>query len=492
MAFAPIPASLDDVKEKLKEEAGLGHSFDLIAKPMEVGKKRLLFFYVNGFVKDDVMTDVMMRLTFVRREELAPRPLDALLTALVPHMQVEATDDFGKAVNYVYAGGSAIFVDGEDRALLVDIKTFPVRGVEEPDLERVVRGSRDGFVEVLLTNITLLRRRIRDPKLTLEAKQIGKRSRTDVCLAYIRDIADDALVEAIRDKLAAVDDNVDGLTLADKQLEELIIGKGWNPYPLVRYSERPDVVATHLLEGHVVLFVDTSPSVMILPTTFFHLLQHAEEYRQTPFIGSYMRWVRYIGVMASIFLLPLWFLLVLNPELKPEGLEFIGPEKDAHLPLLLQFFLAEIGIDLMRLAAVHTPTPLATAMGLVAAILIGDVAVQTGLFVNEVILYIAVAAVGMFATPSYELSMANRITRLVLLVLVALFKVSGLVVGTTVILLVLIMQRSYHSPYMWPFIPFNAKALGTMLIRRPFGSVYKRPSINKPKDNQRKAPKKSG
>src|SRR5690606_11118757 len=130
--------------------------------------------------------------------------------------------------------------------------------------------------------------------------------------------ADGALVEAIRDKLAAVDDNVDRLTLADKQLEELIIGKGWNPYPLVRYSERPDVVATHLLEGHVVLFVDTSPSVMILPTTFFHLLQHAEEYRQTPFIGSYMQWGRYIGVMASIFLLPLWFLHVLNPELKPE------------------------------------------------------------------------------------------------------------------------------------------------------------------------------
>lgn len=484
----PIPASLDQVKRKLEEEAGLGRSFDLIAKQMVAGKKRLLFFYVNGFVKDDVMTDVMMRLSFAKRQELSGDAFEALLFELVPHMQVEETDDFGKAVSYVYSGGSAIFVEGETRALLTDVKTMPIRGVEEPDLERVVRGSRDGFVEVMLTNVTLLRRRIRDPHLCLEAKTVGRRSRTDVCLAYIKDIADDNLVRAVKDKLAKVDDRIDGLTLADKQLEELLIGKGWNPYPLVRYSERPDVVATHLMEGHVALFVDTSPSVMILPTTFFHLLQHAEEYRQTPFIGSYMRWVRYIGVFASIFLLPLWFLLVVNPELKPEGLEFLGPEKKAHLPLLLQFFLAEVGIDLMRLAAVHTPTPLATAMGLVAAILIGDIAVQTGFFVNEVIMYIAVAAIGMFATPSYELSMANRITRLLLLVMVALFKASGLVAGTTVVLLVLICQRSYNTPYMWPFIPFNAKALGTMLIRRPFGAVLRRPSINKPKDSLRKQP----
>jgi len=486
MASSPIPASLERVKEKLREKAGLGSSFDLIAKPMEAGNRRLLFFYISGFVKDDVMTEVMARLSFVRRGELGADPVGELLAGYVPHMQVKETDDFDEAVDYVYSGGSAIFVEGETRAVLADIKTIPMRGVEEPDLERVVRGSRDGFTEVLQTNVTLLRRRIRDPNLCLEISKIGLRSQTEVCLAYIRDIADDALVKSIKDKLAGVNRHIDGLTLADKQLEELLIGKGWNPYPMVRYSERPDVVATHLLEGHAVLFVDTSPSVMILPTTFFHLLQHAEEYRQTPFIGSYVRWVRYVGVLASIFLLPLWFLLVIEPELKPDGLDFLGPEKKAHLPLLVQFFLAEVGIDLMRLAAVHTPTPLATAMGLVAAILIGDVAVKTGFFVNEVIMYIAVAAVGMFAMPNYELSMANRITRLLLLALTALFKVSGFVAGTTLVLLVLVMQRSYNTPYMWPFIPFNAKALGTMLVRRPFGAVVRRPSINKPKDSVRK------
>jgi len=238
---------------------------------------------------------------------------------------------------------------------------------------------------------------------------------------------------------------IDGIPLADKQLEEAIIGKGWNPYPLVRYSERPDVVAAHLLEGHIVLFVDTSPSVMILPTTFFHLVQHAEENRQTPFMGTYLRWVRFLGIFASLFLLPMWFLLVLEPGLKPAFLSFIGPSKTGDLPILVQFLIAELGVDLMRMAAVHTPTPLAAAIGLMAAILLGDIAVKAGLFVNEVILYMAAAAIGMFATPSYELGLANRIIRLVLLVAVALFKVPGLIVGTTLLILLLSIQRSFNS-----------------------------------------------
>ncbi len=485
MPHKTIFPQLEQNKQYLKEHAGLEQSFDLIAKDMEIGTKKVFFFYVNGFVKDDVMTEIMTRLSYLKREDVVPSTLKSLLLEFIPHNQVEETDDMDELVTMVYAGTSALFIQGESSALLIDVKTFPVRSIEEPDLERVVRGSRDGFVETLLTNITLVRRRIRDPQLRYETTRVGRRSKTDICIAYIGDITDRALIEAVKKKLEGLD--VDGLTLADKQLEELLIGKGWNPYPLVRYSERPDVVANHLLEGHLVLFVDTSPSVMILPTTFFHLLQHAEEYRQQPFTGSYLRWVRYFGVIASLFLLPLWYLMVAHPELKPEGLEFIGPEKQAELPIIVQVLLAEIGIDLMRMAAVHTPTPLATAMGLVAAILVGDVAVKTGLFVNEVIMYIAVAAVGMFATPSYELSLANRLTRLFLLLASAVFAVPGFVVGSTAVMLLLIVQRSYNSPYMWPFIPFNAKALFAIMVRRSFSHVWLRPSLNKPIDATRKS-----
>jgi stage V sporulation protein AF len=478
-----IPKRIEEIERALEEKMALNVSFDVVFREMVFGSKRTAFLYINGFAKDAIMTEVIERLTYLERDQIVPDTVNSLLKKFVAHIQVKMIDDFEEAVEAVLKGEMALFIENERKALLIDAKNFPVRSIEEPDLERVVRGSRDGFTETLLTNVTLVRRRIRDPRLKLELMKVGRRTQTDVCLAYISDIADPELVESIRDKINKID--VDGIPLGDKQLEEWIIGKGWNPYPSVRYSERPDVVSSHLLEGHVVVFSDTSPSVMILPTTFFHLMEHAEEYRQTPFIGSYLRWIRFFGIFASLFLLPLWFLFVTNPELKPEGLEFLGPQEEKKIPLLGQFLIVEIGLDLMRMAAVHTPQPLAVALGLVAAILIGEIAVDTGLVTNEVIMYLSVAAVGMFATPSYELGLANRIVRLALIVLVALFKIPGFVIGTTLWLILLSIDRSYNSPYMWPFIPFNAKALFAMLLRRPAQSNKFRPGITKAADNTR-------
>nr|WP_229757735.1 spore germination protein [Paenibacillus marchantiophytorum] len=482
-----IPRSLREIQRVLEERVGLNRSFDLILREMVFGSKRVGIFYCNGFAKDTVLTDIITRLTYADKEAVSHHTLEAFIEKLIPHIQVKSYKKMSEVVGQVLMGGTAFFIEGESAAITVDAKNFPVRSIAEPDLERVVRGSRDGFVETLLINVTLVRRRIRDERFKLEIMQIGKRTKTDVCIGYINDIANADLVQAVKDKFKAVE--IDGLPLAEKQLEEAIVNKGWNPYPMVRYSERPDVVAAHLLEGHVCVFVDTSPSVMILPTTFFHHVQHAEEYRQTPFIGTYLRWVRFVGIMASIFLLPLWFMMVMDPSLKPAGLEFLGPQKEGTLPLLVQFLLADIGIDLMRMAAVHTPTPLATAMGLVAAILVGDIAVKTGLFINEVILYLALASIGMFATPSYELGLANRIVRLALLIVVAIFHVPGFVVGSTLWLILLATRKSYDAPYMWPFIPFNAKSFFSILVRRPVLAGKTRLSITKPNDGTRQ-PKK--
>lgn len=481
-----IPKRLEETKKILKEVVGFTDSFDVIFREMTFGGRRVGLFYLNGFAKDEVMTIILARLTFLDKQSITPNALKAFIDCFIPHIQVEKVGKLSKVINMVLAGGSAFFIEHEAEAIVADVKTFPSRNPEEPSLERVVRGARDGFTETLLTNVTLVRRRLRDPGLKYEIMQVGRRTLTDVCIAYIDDIVDMTQVEAVRKKIKAV--NLEGLPLADKQLEEVIVNKSWNPYPLVRYSERPDVVAAHLLDGNVVIFVDTSPSVMILPTTFFDLCQHAEENRSTPFMGTYMRWIRFIGIFFSLFLLPLWMLMVIEPGIKPAALQIIGPHEMAKLPIFLQFLLAEVGIDLMRMAAVHTPNPLATALGLVAAILIGDIAVKTGVFVNEVILYMAVAAVGMFATPSYELGLANRIVRLILLMLVALFKVPGLVIGTTLYILWMSLHRSYNSSYLWPFIPFNAKAMFNILFRQPVLDMKTRPSFNMTRDSTKMPP----
>lgn len=478
-----IPKSLREVSRVLEERVGLNRSFDLVMREMVFGSKRVGIFYCNGFAKDTVLTDIITRLTYADKEDVLNHTLETFIEKLIPHIQVKHYKKMSEIVGQVLMGGTGFFIEGETTAISVDAKTFPVRSIAEPDLERVVRGSRDGFVETLLVNVTLVRRRIRDERFKLEIMQIGKRTKTDVCIGYINDIADANLVADIQARMKEVE--IDGLPLGEKQLEEVIVNKGWNPYPLVRYSERPDVVSAHLLEGHVCLFVDTSPSVMILPTTFFHHVQHAEEYRNTPFIGTYLRWVRFAGIIMSIFLLPLWYLMVMEPSLKPAGLEFLGPQKEGTLPLLIQFLIADIGIDLMRMAAVHTPTPLATAMGLVAAILVGDIAVKTGLFINEVILYLALASIGMFATPSYELGLANRIVRLALLITVSIFGVPGFVIGSTLWLILLASKKSYNAPYMWPFIPFNAKSFFSIILRRPVLASKTRLSITKPIDGTR-------
>lgn len=484
----PVPHKLDDFRQLLEKSVGLGDSFDVVAREMTFGKRRTSLFFMNGFVKDVVLTEVLKRLTYLTPEQVSSDALHAFFELYVPAVQVTAEHDFDKVVDAVLAGSTALFIEDEGTALIIDAKLFPARSPEEPTLERVVRGSRDGFVETLMVNVTLVRRRLRDPGLRYEIMKIGRRTQTDVCIAYINDIANPKLVESIKGKLEDVE--LDGLPMADKQLEEATVKRGWNPYPLVRYSERPDVVASHLLEGNVAVFVDTTPSVMILPTTFFDLVQHAEENRQTPFIGTFLRWVRFLGILASLFLLPLWFLYVLQPELKPAALAFIGPSELGRLPLVLQFVLAELGVDLMRMASVHTPTPLATAMSLIAAILIGDVAVKTGLFINEVILYMAVAAIGMFATPSYELGLANRIVRLLLIIAVAVLHVPGFMLVSTLAFIVLVMERSYNRPYMWPLIPFDARALWSILLRVPVLHNRTRPNLLQPQQLNKMPPKK--
>jgi len=479
----PIPASLDELKPMLEQEAGLNASFDVVLREMTFGGRRTALFYMNGLVNSATLTEVLKRLSYLTAEDIDADALKLFFETYVPAIQVTKSETFDDVLDGVLAGNAAMFVDRERAALMIDVKMFPDRTPEEPSLERVVRGSRDGFIETLMTNVSLIRRRLRDKDLRYELIRVGARTKTDVCIAYIRDIADPELVEEVKRKVGQV--NVYGLPLADKQLEETTVNLGWHPYPLVRYSERPDVVAAQLLEGSVAVLTDTTPSVMMLPTTFFELTQHAEENRQTPFIGTYLRWVRYIGILFSLFLLPLWFLLVLKPELKPPALDFLGPQQMGRIPLFLQFVLAEIGVDLMRMAAVHTPSPLSTAMSLIAAILIGDIAVKTGLFNNEVILYMAVAAIGMFATPNYELGLANRIVRLALIVAVAAFGVPGFVVGTALFVVLLACTRSFNRPYLWPFIPFDGRSLAALLVRPPELQNKKRNPLLKPQQLDR-------
>ncbi|MDQ0254827.1 stage V sporulation protein AF [Evansella vedderi] len=483
----PISKHLLDNEKLIKERLGFGVSFDVGVRKLSILGKEVHLYFVNGLCDTQFIIELLKQLMFLdaRGRIVHSSKIKEAINNHLVHVIVDETSSLDMSIKQVLSGYIFLLLEGVDEAIIVDMRKFPDRDPGESDLEKVVRGSRDGFTENIILNTALTRRRIRDERLRNELMQVGSRSKTDISISYIDGIVDPNLVKILKKELAAID--IDGLTMTDKVVEEYLVKQGLNPFPLTRYTERPDIAATHLLEGHVVIFVDTSPSVIIAPTTIFYHVQHAEEYRQAPFVGSFLRWVRFAGIFFSLFIVPFWLLMVIQPSLLPGALEFIGPSEITNIPVVVQILIAELGIDLLRLAAVHTPGPLATALGLVAALLIGDIAIQVGLFTAEVVLYVALSAIGMFATPSYELAIALRTVKILLILIVAIFKAPGFIIGTTAFLLFLTTLKVFAKPYLWPFLPFDPKALWHILIRAATPSMKTRPSIVNPKNTTKQS-----
>ncbi len=480
----PVSKNYQKNVDYINRELGVPDCFDIVLREMSIGGKRVAIYSVNGMVDSNVVSYILAVLVNLERSDLIVNSLEKLVKGSIVNLQVSEVTTMDKVFYFVLSGPMAIFVEGQEKAIIVDVRAYPARQPQEPDIERVTRGSRDGFTETIVMNTALIRRRLRDPKLRMKLVQVGGRSKTDVCIAYIEDITNLDMVNKIQKDIQAI--KIDGIPMAEKSVEEFILGsKFWNPYPRVRYTERPDVAAIHLLQGNVVIIVDTSPSVMIAPATFWSHVQHAEEYRQEPIVGAYLRWIRFGGIFSAIFLLPLWLAAALNPHLLPEGLQFIGTTEPARIPLLAQVLLAEFGVDLLRMATIHTPGPLGSALGLIAAFMLGDIAVKVGLFTPEVVMYIAVAAVGTFATPSYELGLANRLSRLFLVLMAGLFNFIGFWIGSAALFFLLWRTKSFGVPYLWPLLPFDAKAMWAILVRSPVPIKKQRPSILKPQDQDR-------
>lgn len=479
-----ISKKLEQNTAYLQERLDLGDkNFDVIFKELLVGGKKAALLTVDGLNNNSLSVFIIRSLLDVTREQIATAPAAKLMTEVIPFAEISAVDDLEEAIGQVLAGPMLLLLDGEEQGLLIDVREYPARSPEEPDIEKITRGPRDGFVETLVFNVALIRRRLRDPQLRCEITSAGRRSATDIAIMYIKDVANPQVIEHIRSRIAKID--IDALPMAEKTVEEFMTRSFWNPFPLVRYTERPDVTANHLIEGHVIIIVDTSPSVMIAPMTLFHLLQHAEEFRQIPSVGTYIRWVRIIGVFLAFFLIPAWILLSTNPSLLPKSLKFIGPKEEASMPIYLQFIFAHFGLDLVRMASIHTPSPFATALGLVGALLIGQIAVSVGFFTPEVLLYTGLVALGVFASPSWELSMANRPILLLLILLTGLFRLPGFIAGVVLTFMLLVTTKSFGFPYLWPLIPLNWKALPTIFIRRPIPIQLYRPSLLQTKDSDR-------
>lgn len=466
----------DDIKkniEILNQVLPIKRSFDVIGRELVLGQSTEAYLvFIDGFAKDDVMLWILQVLQALQENELSTDVITTLIKKKIGYIEVERFTDIEQMKSMVLAGASALIIDGQREGLLIDSREYPIRNPEEPELEKVSRGSRDGLVETVIFNTALIRRRLRDPNLVFEIKSVGKRSKSDVVIAYLEDLVNKDLLKEIQDKIDRIE--VGALVMAEKTLEELLIKKHWyNPLPQAKFTERPDVVAAHLMEGHIAIIVDTSPSVMLLPVTMFHFTQHAEDYYQNILVGTYYRWVRFIGMLSAFLLPPLWLLLVNNKEALPEFLQFLGPKEESIIPLFLQLILLEFGLDLLRISSIHTPSALNTSLGIIGGLILSDLAVKIGLFVPETVLYMALAGIGTFATPSLEFALAIRIFRLLLLLLTGLFGIWGFAGTIILILIILLTSRPFQNgkPYTWPLIPFKGKPLAHILFRMPIPKI---------------------
>ncbi len=451
-------------------------NFDLIKKVLRIGPDELTLYYIDGFVKDGVMEKLMIYFLSLKTilpenankaEKARKSAAEIFVEHHVPYVETDTTDSVDTVVQMVLSGSTVALGSAfGEYAIIIDARTYPARDTGEPEGDKVMRGSRDGFVETLIFNTALIRRRIRNPELTMSYINVGKSSKTDIVICYMKDRADLEYVKKLKSKLEGID--ADSLTLGHESLAECLIKKRWyNPFPKIRYTERPDSAAAQLLEGSVLVICDNSPEAMVLPTSIFDFMQETNDFYFPPLTGSYIRILRHVVFWLTLFMIPLWYLLVNNPEFIPHWLDFIVPRELGKLPLIVQILLAEFIIDGLRMASLNTPNMLSNSLSVVGGLILGDFAVDIGWLIPEVILYMAFVAIANFTQRSYELGYAFKFMRILLLVMTALFNVWGFAIGSALILILIATNctvNGKHS-YLYPLIPFNGKALLSLFVR---------------------------
>ncbi len=449
---------------ELDKLLGVGRSFDVLGRDLSIGGRRGRLWVVMGFVKDELVERLVGALQ--RIDTLHSPTAESFIARCVNIADAKTESDEALVLTAVFSGKTLLLIEGYDEAILLEAKTYPTRAVKEPDTSKVLRGSHDGFTENIMQNAALLRRRIRTPALTLEHHRIGGRSGCDVVLAYVAGEAEEAQLQCLRAKLDAID--VGSIAMSQESVAECIVPKQWwNPFPKIRYTERPDVATATAMEGGILLMVDNSASVMLLPTSLLSFAEEINDYYFPPLIGSYLRMVRLTVLFLTVFITPLWYLLVKDPARLHENFRFLLIEDEYFVPLIVQLLLVEFIIDILKLASLNTPDALSNSFSMLGALILGDFAVQARWLVAEVLVYMAFVAVAGYAQHSYEMGYACKLVRMSLLILIWAFDIWGFVSGVILsFVLVASTKTVVGKGYLYPLIPFNGKQLKRILRRR--------------------------
>lgn len=441
-------------------------NYDFMGKEQKIGGRDACFYFIDSFINGEAMERLMIFLAQLQSVDSADGVKD-FAAKFMPYTEVSVTSDIDSFVYQIMSGTAGMICDKFGASgIIIDVRSYPTRGIEQSENDRILRGAHDSFVETVKKNSTLIRRRIRNPKLTFEKITVGRTSKNDIVLSYIDGKADAGYVKYLKRKIEAVD--VESLTLGQESLAECLVKRRWyNPFPKFRYTERPDAAAAQILEGSVVILCDTSPEAMILPTCLFDFMQESDDYYLPPLTGSYLRLLRYIVFALTLVLTPTWYLFITHPQWIPQWLDFIKITDPYNLPIIVQLLIIEFALDGLKLASMNTPNSLSNTFGVVGGLILGDFAVEIGWFVPEVIVYMAFVAIANFSQSSYELGYAFKFMRMLLLIATALFGLWGYIAGLIAIVVLTATNSTANGKrnYLYPLIPFNGKALKRLIVR---------------------------
>lgn len=455
---------LKDNISYLHKKLNVQDNFDVVYRIIHIGGREACLYFIDGFTKDDSLLKILQAFSTIKPEDM-PEDAHGFSKHYLPYGEIGLLKKDDDMIIQLLSGVSCLFIDGYDTCLTIDCRTYPSRGVSEPEKDKVLRGSRDGFVETLVFNTALIRRRIRDPKLTMEIMNTGESSHTDIAICYMQGRVDQQLLHTIKQRITNL--KVDALTMNQESLAECIYPHKWfNPFPKFKFSERPDTAAASILEGNIIILVDNSPSAMILPSSVFDIIEEADDYYFPPITGTYLRLSRMTISLLSLLLTPTWLLFMQNPDLIPSWLAFIRLSDPLNVPLIWQLLILEFAIDGLRLAAVNTPSMLTTPLSVIAGIVLGEYAVKSGWFNSETMLYMAFVTIANYSQASFELGYAMKFMRILILVLTSLFNIWGFVIGVAVSICAVVFNRTIAGKsYIYPLIPFSLSELKKRFLR---------------------------
>lgn len=455
------------------------------------GNLKLFIIYIDGLTDNEMVERTITRPLLYEwrnsnklgemsasKQPTAEKVFDQLF-----HYQTEAVDlteetTMMEAVSAVLKGDTAIFVDGVEKVMILSTKMLPTRSVSEPQKEAGLKGPRDSFNENFRTNTALLRRRIKDPKMKLKQGNLGQRSRTVYGLMYMEDLVYPSLLQQIEERLDSF--TIDGI-FDSGMLVHLLEEKWYSPFPQVQTTERPDKAASAILEGRVVLVVDNSPEVIILPTTLNTFFQAADDYYNRFAVGTFARCLRYLAAYITVLLPGLYIAITCYyPQVLPTDflLAIVGARNDVTFPIVVEVLLMELLFELLREAGIRLPGQMGNTIGVVGGLIVGQAAVEASLVSTIVVIVVALTAIASFAIPNEEFSSTFRLLKFVMIFLGTVWGLYGIMLGLLVLQIHLSSMESFGIPYMMPMVSGsidNDVEYQDFVMRKPIFTMHDRP-----------------